>query len=249
MSELPAFTVVIPARLGSSRLPGKPLADIHGRPMLAWVYQRASLSGAAEIIVATDDRRVVDACAAFGARALLTRDDHASGTDRIAEVAERCGWEDDHIVVNVQGDEPLIPPVLISQAAELAARDRDAAIATLVTPIFTEEERRNPNVVKVVLDRQGRALYFSRAPIPWPRDGGMPQSFRHVGIYAYRVSALRVLTAAGPCVLEEVEKLEQLRALWLGLGIAVAEAVEIPPPGVDTEEALREARRRLSEGD
>ncbi len=240
------FIVVIPARFGSSRLPGKPLADIHGRPMIAWVYERAVWSGATETIVATDDARIAKACEDFGAPAVLTRCDHSSGTDRIAEIAERFGWDDDQIVVNVQGDEPLIPPALIAQTAALAARDSDAAIATLVTPIRSAQERQNPNFAKVVFDRDNRALYFSRAPIPWPRDGGTPASYRHIGLYAYRAAALRALAAAGPCELEQIEKLEQLRALWLGLGIAVAVAAEAPPAGVDTEEDLQAVRELLA---
>ena len=239
------FSVVIPARYGSSRLPGKPLADIHGRPMIAWVHERAVQSGAADTIVATDDERIVEACANFGARAILTRSDHHSGTDRIAEVADRLGWEDERIVVNVQGDEPQIPPALIAQAARLAKAQPNAAIATLVTPMVVDAGHNNPNFVKVVVDRNHRALYFSRAPIPWPRDASTSRSYRHVGIYAYRVAALRALTAAGVCALEDVERLEQLRALWLGLDIVVAEAAELPPAGVDTQEDLEAARRRL----
>lgn len=246
MSKTPSFFVVIPARYGSTRFPGKPLADIHGRPMIAWVYERALQSGAAQTIVATDDQRVVKACETFGARALLTRDDHPSGTDRIAELADRLDWRDDQIVVNVQGDEPLIPPALISQVASLATCDPSAAIATLVTPIHTDQERRNTSFAKVVFDRSNRALYFSRAPIPWPRDGGTPSSYRHIGLYAYRAAALQTLAAAGPCPLEEIEKLEQLRALWLGLGIVVAEAAEVPPAGVDTEDDLEAARRLIA---
>lgn len=240
------FIVVIPARFGSIRFPGKPLADIHGRPMIAWVYERASLSGATETIVATDDERIVKVCERFGAPVVLTRGDHDSGTDRIAEVADRYGWGDNQIVVNVQGDEPLIPPALIAQTAALASRDPGAAIATLVTPILSDQDRQNPNFAKVVFDRCNRALYFSRAPIPWPRDGGTPVSYRHIGLYAYRASALRTLAAAGPCELEHIEKLEQLRALWLGLEIAVAVAAEPAPAGVDTEEDLQAVRELLA---
>jgi 3-deoxy-manno-octulosonate cytidylyltransferase (CMP-KDO synthetase) len=240
------FIVVIPARFGSARLPGKPLADIGGRPMIARVFERAAASGAAEVLVATDDSRIVDACERFGAKALLTRADHDSGTDRIAEVAERMGWRDDRIIVNVQGDEPLIPPAVIAQAAHLAQRRPDAALATLVTPIDSDEDRHNPNFAKVVVDSADRALYFSRAPIPWPRDGGPVAGFRHIGIYAYRSATLRALSAAGPCELERIEKLEQLRALWLGLEIAVEVAAEIPPAGVDTEDDLRVVRALLA---
>jgi 3-deoxy-manno-octulosonate cytidylyltransferase (CMP-KDO synthetase) len=241
--KLVRFVVVIPARFGSSRLPGKALALIGGRPMIAWAHERAKRSSAEEVLVATDDERIAAACETFGARVLLTRGDHASGTDRIAEVAERLGWEDDQIVVNVQGDEPLIPPTLIDQVAWLAEKHPDAAVATLVTPITAEEDSQDPSLAKVVADRNGRALYFSRAPIPWARDGGEPPRMRHVGIYAYRVAALRELSAAGPCPLEEIESLEQLRVLWLGLKIIVADARETPSMSVDNEADLEAVRR------
>lgn len=246
MTSVPEFIAVIPARYESVRLPGKPLADIGGRPMIVWVYERACTSGAAETIVATDDERIAEACARVGAPVEMTSSRHSTGTDRIAEVAERRGWADEQIVVNVQGDEPLLPPALISQVAALAQSDPDAAIATLMTPIDSIEERENPNFAKVVVDRAGRALYFSRAPIPWPRDGGLPTSYRHIGLYAYRVRALRKIAATAPCELERIERLEQLRALWLGLGIAVAEAVEQPPAGVDTERDLAAVRAQLA---
>lgn len=244
-----SFTVVIPARFGSSRLPGKPLADIGGRPMIAWVHERAASSGAAEVIVATDDPRIAAACEAFGARVELTSAAHASGTDRIAELAHRHGWDEARIVVNVQGDEPRLPPELISQAAELLAGRPDAAIATLVTPLESETELHDPNVVKVVADCAGNALYFSRAPIPWPRHGsaaepGAPR--RHVGLYAYRVASLKAMTAEPPCGLERAEGLEQLRALWLGQRIVVADARIRPPRGVDTEQDLAAARAALA---
>ena len=240
------FIAVIPARYSSTRLPGKPLADIHGRPMIAWVHDLAIASGAARTIVATDDARIVDACRDFDADAVLTAADHRCGTDRIAEVAERLGWADDQLVVNVQGDEPLLPPELVRQVAATAAQHPSAAIATLVTPIVADEDRHNPNFAKVVINRENRALYFSRAPIPWPRDGGTPTSYRHIGLYAYRTSALRALAEAGPCVLEETEMLEQLRALWLGLEVVVDFAVTPPPPGVDTQTDLDAARARLA---
>jgi 3-deoxy-manno-octulosonate cytidylyltransferase (CMP-KDO synthetase) len=239
------FIVVIPARFASTRLPGKPLADIGGRPMIAWVYERASQSGAEAVIVATDDERIADASRSFGATVELTAATHESGTDRIAEVAERLNWSDDQIVVNVQGDEPLLPSVLVAQVAALLSSDEGAAMATLVTPIRSRDEWQDPNLARVVVDRDGRALYFSRAPIPWPRDGGMPPALRHVGLYAYRVGALKQLAATPPCDLERVERLEQLRALWLGMKIAVAEACEMPPRGVDTAEDLDAARAEL----
>ncbi len=237
------FIVVIPARYGSTRLPGKALADIAGRPMIAWVHDQARRSRAREIIVATDDERIATACREHGARAEMTAADHASGTDRIAELAERCGWDDEQIVVNVQGDEPLLPPKLVSQVADLLAATEAAAIATLTTPVRTEDEFRDPNRVKVVTDREDFALYFSRAPIPHRAAGpagGMAR--RHVGIYAYRAGSLKALSAAPPSPLEREERLEQLRALHLGLRIVVADAVDAPARGVDTQEDLEAIR-------
>ena len=242
------FIAVIPARFGSSRLPGKPLADIAGRPMIAWVYERAQQSGASDVLVATDDERIAAACREFGAAVELTSASHESGTDRIAEVAERLEWADDQIVVNVQGDEPLLPPALISQVAVLLGQDPDAGVATLVTPVRSRDEWQDPNLARVIVDRNGRALYFSRAPIPWPRDGGTPPALRHIGLYAYRVDALKQLAATSPCELERVERLEQLRALWLGMKIVVAEACEVPPRGVDTEADLDAVRELLASG-
>jgi 3-deoxy-manno-octulosonate cytidylyltransferase (CMP-KDO synthetase) len=239
------FIAVIPARYGSTRLPGKPLKDIAGKPMIEWVYRQAVQSGAAEVIVATDDERIVAACRKFGARVELTSTEHPSGTDRIAELARRFAWPDEQIVVNVQGDEPLISPLCIAQTARLLGWHPEAAIATLTVPLASEIEFRDPNFVKVVTDKNERALYFSRAPIPWPRDGGQPAARRHVGLYAYRVGSLKTISATPPCALEESERLEQLRALWLGLKIIVANAVEPPSPHVDTEDDLDEIRRYL----
>lgn len=241
------FSVVIPARYASARLPGKPLADIAGRPMIAWVCDQARRSGAAEVIVATDDARIVSACEAAEVQVELTGAHHASGTDRIAELAHRFGWSDDRIVVNVQGDEPLLPPSLIAQVAELLAAHPDAAIATLMTPVESEAEFQDPNMVKVAVDRHGHALYFSRAPIPWPRDGeaqSVPR--RHVGLYAYRAGNLKAIAAEPPCPLELTERLEQLRALWLGYRIAIADAVDRPARGVDTEEDLAAIRAEVA---
>jgi 3-deoxy-manno-octulosonate cytidylyltransferase (CMP-KDO synthetase) len=243
------FIAVIPVRYASARLPGKPLADIGGRPMVEWVHERAAASGASRVIVATDDERIAEACARFDAHVELTAAHHASGTDRIAEVAHRAGWSDEQIVVNVQGDEPLVPPALIAQTAELLAARAEAAIATLTTPLAAAEEWRDPNVAKVVTDRDGWALYFSRAPIPHVRDGGVPvMAQRHIGLYAYRAGSLKKLAATPPCQLEEAERLEQLRALWLGMRIAVAEAYEPPPRGVDTEDDLAAVRRHIAAG-
>jgi 3-deoxy-manno-octulosonate cytidylyltransferase (CMP-KDO synthetase) len=239
------FVVVIPARYGSTRLPGKPLKDIAGKPMIEWVYGQAAASGASEVIVATDDERIVVACKAFGAAVELTSAEHPSGTDRVAELARRFGWEDDRIIVNVQGDEPLISPLSIAQVARLLAWHPEAAIATLMAPLASEDEFRDPNFAKVVTDRNGWALYFSRAPIPWPRDGGTPVVRRHIGLYAFRAAGLRAISASPPCDLELTEKLEQLRALWLGYRIIVADAVEPPSPHVETEEDLENIRRLL----
>jgi 3-deoxy-manno-octulosonate cytidylyltransferase (CMP-KDO synthetase) len=241
------FRVVIPARHASTRLPGKPLALIAGEPMIRHVHRIATRSGAAEVVVATDDERIGAACRAFGAAVEMTSADHASGTDRIAEVAARRRWADDEIVVNVQGDEPMLPPALIAQAANLLAATPAAGLATLAAPIATEAEYLDPNVVKVVARPDGLALYFSRAPIPWDRDGAAANpasrdrhrgARRHLGIYAYRVAALAALAAAPPATLEIRERLEQLRALSIGLAIAVADAAEAPGPGVDTPEDL-----------
>jgi 3-deoxy-manno-octulosonate cytidylyltransferase (CMP-KDO synthetase) len=242
------FTVVIPARYGSQRLPGKPLVDLHGRPLIWHVCECARRSGAARVIVATDDARVEAACKDVGAEVEMTAAGHASGTDRIAEVAARRGWDDGEIVVNLQGDEPLMPPADIEQAASLLHTHAGAHLSTLCTPIHSLREFLDPNVVKVTADKDGRALYFSRAPIPWNRDGatsGLASqqqyqgSLRHIGIYGYRVGALKQLAAAVPSELEQLEKLEQLRALWLGMVIAVDVARQVPGPSVDTPEDLK----------
>lgn len=239
------FKVVIPARYASTRLPGKPLLKLAGKPMIQHVFERARQSGADEVAVATDDFMVRDACQQFGATVVMTSARHESGTDRIAEAISRLNWSDDTVVVNVQGDEPLMPPALIRQAAELLLNDSEAGIATLGTPITNREDFLNPNVVKLVMDDTGRALYFSRAPIPWERDSaaqltdstaGFQHARRHIGIYAYRAATLQQFTALPPAPLETTEKLEQLRALWHGLTIKVADAVEPPGRGVDTAE-------------
>ena len=243
MSE--GFIVVIPARYASTRLPGKPLKDIAGKPMIEWVYGQSIQSGASEVIVATDDERIAAACRRFGAAVELTATEHPSGTDRIAELARRFAWHDGQIVVNVQGDEPLLPPASIVQTAQLLAAHPDAAIATLMTPLTSEQEFRDPSFAKVVTDRDGWALYFSRAPIPWPRDGTAVRAQRHIGLYAYRVGSLKTITAAPTCALEETERLEQLRALWLGLRIIVAESVAPASPHVDTEQDLARIRKLL----
>lgn len=238
------YIAVIPARYASTRLPGKALADIAGRPMIAWVHEQARRSGARDVIVATDDERIAAACGEHGAQVEMTHADHASGTDRIAELAGRLGWDDGQIVVNVQGDEPLLPPQLVSQVAELLAGTPAADMATLTAPIRTEDEFRDPNTVKVIADRDGFALYFSREAIPHRPVGPPAESARrHIGIYAYRAGRLKALSAAPPCALEREERLEQLRALDLGFRIAVADADDAPPRGVDTQEDLDAVRK------
>lgn len=238
------FKVVIPARFASTRFPGKALADLAGRPLLEHVWRRACASAAAEVVVATDDQRIAEAAQAFGADVIMTRADHESGTDRIAEVAELRAWDGQDCIINVQGDAPLIPLASINLVAALLKQNPQAAIATLCTPITDIEAYRSPNVVKVVCDQQGRALYFSRSPIPAVGHGNdaiLPDAYRHLGIYGYRVGALRTLTATPPCYLERIEKLEQLRALWLGMEIRVGLAQEAHGPDVDTPEDLAEA--------
>lgn len=248
------FIVVIPARLRSTRLPGKPLLPIAGKPMVQHVWEQARKSGATRVVIATDDASIVDACQAFGAEVLLTRADHESGTDRLAEVAAQLGLPADAIVVNVQGDEPLIPPVIIDQVAANLAAHPEAGIATLAEPIPDPATVFNPNAVKVVSNRRGLALTFSRAPLPWARDtfANGPQQLpegvpyrRHIGMYAYRVGFLQDFVNWGPCWLEQVEALEQLRALWHGVGIHVEDAIEAPAVGVDTPEDLERVRRLL----
>jgi 3-deoxy-manno-octulosonate cytidylyltransferase (CMP-KDO synthetase) len=237
------FRVVIPARYASARLPGKVLLGIAGKPMIQWVYERACASRAREVLIATDDLLIVSAAHCFGAQTIMTESTHRSGTDRIAEVARLQSWADSDIVVNVQGDEPLIPAALIDQVGAVLESNPGAQIATLATPIGSLAEFMDPNAVKVVTDGEGRALYFSRAPIPWDRDGAVAgvvsqKSFsgarRHVGIYGYRVSGLLRLAALEPSPLEQKEKLEQLRALENGIDIRVADSVEPPGPDVNT---------------
>ena len=247
------FRVVIPARLASTRLPEKVLRLIAGRPLIQYTHEAALRAGADSVVVATDHPRVADACRAFGADVQMTAVDHQSGTDRIQEVAAARAWADDEIVVNVQGDEPLMPPPLIHQAAQLLADDAGADIATLRHRIDELADWLNPNVVKVVCDHRGRAHYFSRAPIPWQREGTasppprLPDAgaWRHIGIYAYRVSALNRFSTLAPAPIEQSESLEQLRALWNGLQIVVGEAQQAPPHGVDTEADLQAVIERI----
>lgn len=235
------FVIVIPARYASTRLPGKPLLEIAGKPLVQHVYECAQTSGAREIVIATDDQRIATAATAFGANVCMTKAEHPSGSDRCAEVAEQQGWDDQTILVNVQGDEPLLPAAAIQQVANNLAQHPEAAIATLATPIDDVNDMANPNAVKVVRDNNGLALYFSRAPIPWHRDvagGDVELGLRHLGLYAYRVGALKKITTAAPAALEQSESLEQLRALALGYRIHVDIAVNQPGPGVDTPDDL-----------
>lgn len=246
-----SFIVAIPARYASSRLPGKVLLEAAGAPLLAHVYRRALESGADDVWVATDDQRIVAAAADFGARAALTSAACASGSDRIAELAAEQGWSDDTVVVNLQGDEPLMPGRLIGQVAAALIERPDADIATACTAINADRDFRDPNVVKVVRDDAGNGMYFSRAPIPYERDaagiGALPPcgAWRHLGIYAYRVAALKRFAAAPAAALERCESLEQLRALALGMRIHVVEAAALPGPGVDTAADLEQVTRLL----
>ncbi len=237
------FRVVIPARFGSTRLPGKPLLALAGKPMIQWVYERARRSAARQVIVATDDERIAHAVRGFGGEVQMTAASHASGTDRIAEVARHELWGQAELVVNLQGDEPLMPEQLIDQVARLLAAHPAADMATLSVPLDSVDALLDPNVVKVVADRQQRALYFSRAPIPWSREsaprGPSSQSScagarRHLGIYAYRVAALQRMAALPPSSLEAIERLEQLRALEHGMDIRVADALVAPGADVNT---------------
>lgn len=250
-----AFTVVIPARYASTRLPGKPLLDLAGKTMLQRVYEQACLSDAQRVLIATDDARIQACAAAFDAPVVMTSPDHESGTDRLQEVVTSEGFDDDTIVVNVQGDEPLIPPAVINQVAR-NLDGCDAAMATLCEPISDSDELFDPNAVKVVMNAHNLAMYFSRAPIPWQQgafslaDNRAPDLtanawHRHIGIYAYRVGFLHEFVAFGPCQLEQLERLEQLRALWHGKGIHCALAEETPPAGIDTPEDLERVRQLL----
>ncbi|MFC1503015.1 3-deoxy-manno-octulosonate cytidylyltransferase [Pseudomonadota bacterium] len=246
-----SFTVIIPARYQSTRLPGKPLADIGGKPMIQWVYEQACKAGAEQVIVATDDQRIVDVVKGFGGEVCLTRADHESGTERLAEVVAKYQLADDHIVVNVQGDEPLIPDTIIRQVADNLANN-SAPMATLAVEIDQPDEVFNPNAVKVVTDKDGYALYFSRASIPWDRDNyaKQPQEIhrnlmRHIGIYAYRAGFINTYINWEPSTLEKIEALEQLRVLWYGEKIHVDVAIDAPPAGVDTPEDLEKVRALL----
>ena len=254
-----SFAVIIPARFASTRFPGKPLADLQGKPMVQHVYERACESEASRVLIATDNQQIADVARGFGAEVCMTSADHPSGTDRLQQVVSDLGFYADDIVVNVQGDEPLVPARIINQVAHNLKAEPEASIATLSEPITDIESLLNPNVVKVVSDIRGIALYFSRAPIPWPRNefaddpsrSSMPLNFpwqRHIGIYAYRVKLLNDFVKWSPAAVEETECLEQLRAMWNGARIHVAEADEQPPAGVDTPDDLERLRRLLEQG-
>lgn len=247
-----SFVVIIPARYASTRLPGKPLVDINGKPMVVHVLERARESGAERIIVATDNEEVKVAVQAMGGEVCMTRADHQSGTERLAEVVEKCGFSDETVIVNVQGDEPMIPPAIIRQVADNLAARRDVGMATLAVPIESAEEAFNPNAVKVVMDAQGYALYFSRATIPWDRDRfaasreTIGDSFlRHIGIYGYRAGFIRRYVSWQTSPLEQIEMLEQLRVLWYGEKIHVDVASVVPGTGVDTPEDLERVRQAM----
>lgn len=248
------FTVIIPARYGSSRFPGKPLAELAGEPMIRHVHRRAVESGAERVIVATDDQRISAACKEFGAECILTSGDHRSGTDRLAEVVTTLGMDDASIIVNLQGDEPVMPPAFIRTVADSLHRHADAGMATLVTAIEDGEQLHDPNVVKVIRDVFGRALYFSRAPIPWHREGGgrprgrLTGCWRHLGIYAYRVRLLRQYPALDSPMVEQWESLEQLRALWHGVTIMAEEVSGDTGPGVDVPDDLALVETALRRG-
>ncbi|CAK4068511.1 3-deoxy-manno-octulosonate cytidylyltransferase [Vibrio sp. 16] len=247
-----SFTVVIPARYQSTRLPGKPLADIGGKPMIQWVYEQAIQAGAENVIIATDDKRVESAVQGFGGQVCMTSPNHESGTERLAEVVELMAIPDDHIVVNVQGDEPLIPPSIIRQVADNLA-NCSAPMATLAVEIEDEAEVFNPNAVKVLTDKDGYAMYFSRATIPWDRDSFANENkeikqplMRHIGIYAYRAGFINTYINWQPTALEKIECLEQLRVLWYGEKIHVEVAKESPAAGVDTPEDLQVVRELIA---
>lgn len=252
------FVVVIPARYASTRLPAKPLLDIHGKPMIQWVVEQANKSGAEQVIVATDDQRIADVVTGFGGQALMTSADHQSGTERLAEVVDVYGFQPETIIVNVQGDEPLIPSEIIQQVAHVLGQQDLASMATLATPLLSVDELMNPNVVKVVRDKFNYALYFSRAPIPYDRDGQVlaqtaslqatkiKQWHRHLGIYAYRAQFIREYANMMETELEQLEKLEQLRVLYHHQKIIVDDAHQVPLAGVDTQEDLERVRSYLA---
>jgi len=253
IADQSAYHIVIPARYASERLQGKVLLDLAGRPLLQHVWQRANESSAESVVIATDDERIVAVGESFGAQVVLTRSDHQSGSDRIAECAALLGWEDDLLLVNLQGDEPLMPPACLDQVAALLDEQADCEVASLYWPITEADEVRNPNAVKVVTGKDNRALYFSRSPIPYPRgyadiDAALAAGIewkRHLGLYAYRLEALRRFSASTATPLESAERLEQLRIMEQGGQIAMAAACEFIPAGVDTQDDLERVRKLI----
>ncbi|MGC9456530.1 MAG: 3-deoxy-manno-octulosonate cytidylyltransferase [Halothiobacillaceae bacterium] len=252
VARIPPYTLIIPARYASERLPGKPLVPIAGRPLIWHVYQRGLASGAKRVVIATDDERIEQACLDFGATVLMTRHGHESGTDRLSEAARLLSLSEDEIVVNLQGDEPLMPPRLLDQVARCLDRSAEASAASLMTPVPDTESFHDPACVKVVCDAYGRALYFSRQAIPLDRGAGpdtVPAlAMRHLGVYAYRAGFLFEYADMAPCALESLERLEQLRILYHGKTLLMDTAVEHPGPGVDTPEDLARVRRLIEEG-
>ena len=245
------FHVIIPARYASTRLPGKPLLDVAGKPLIQYVVEQCLKSNAVSVTVATDNREILDVVTAYGNVAVMTDESHPSGSDRIAQACSVLGLGAEEVVVNVQGDEPDMPPALINQVAQALQSDADACMSTAAVPLLSAEEIINPSVVKVVTDRNGHALYFSRASVPWVRDAvhredALPYVRRHLGIYAYSAGYIREFAARPPCELEDLEKLEQLRALWHGEKIHCVQAVEVPGPGIDTPEDFEQFRRTIS---
>ena len=248
------YHIVIPARMASQRLPGKPLIDIAGKPLIEHVYDRARRASAASIVIATDDARIFDAASGFGATVVMTSAEHESGSDRIAECADLMGWKDDQLIVNLQGDEPLMPPACLDQVGELLIGDPNSDVASLYWPVHSVDEANNPNAVKVVTEQNDRALYFSRAAIPFVRSGS-GQSFdaeavywkRHIGLYAYRAGVLRMFAAMKPTPLEMAERLEQLRFLEAGRRIVMAQACQAIPGGVDTPDDLERVRASIGQ--
>ncbi|MEK9766166.1 MAG: 3-deoxy-manno-octulosonate cytidylyltransferase [Thalassolituus sp.] len=251
------YKIVIPARYASSRLPGKPLIDLAGKPMIQHVYERAQSAGAEDIVIATDDDRIADVAHGFGADVVMTSPDHENGTERIAEVVAIKGWPEDTVVVNLQGDEPLIPKSLIELTAKGLLENSDAGMSSVCTPITTADDAFDPNVVKVVLNERHFAMYFSRAPIPWDRDlykhgqdevtSRLPV-FRHIGMYGYRVSFLNAYSEMAPCAIELTESLEQLRALWYGVGIHMSVIDQAPGHGIDTPHDVERVSAILKAG-
>jgi len=241
------YVICIPSRFQSTRLPGKPLCDLAGKPLIQRVYEQANLSNASSVLVATDDKRIADVCAGFAAEVVMTAANHPSGTDRLAEVARAKQWDDEQIVVNLQGDEPFMPAALLDQVADSLSQAQDCAIATLCKPLVDHDDFAKPDCVKVVLDQNHRALYFSRAPIPCDRDGSNDASgYQHLGLYAYRVGYLKKFARSKPTPLEQLERLEQLRALELGESIHVDITTLSTGVGIDTEDDLQQARQLLS---